>query len=193
MTSIPRLLGTERFHLGVDRPTEHSVLDMWRWTASDLLSNTARGIVAEWLVAVDLGVADGVREEWAAFDLRTPSGVTVEVKSSAYVQRWVQPKPGRPSFRVEPTRAWDRESGYAEVPRRQADVYVFALLAELDRAKVDLLDLRQWKFFVLATSVLDRLAPTQKSISLSNLMRLEPTETAFGGIGKAIDERPRRR
>jgi hypothetical protein len=188
-----RLLGEERFHLGADGPTEYSVLDMWRWTASDLLSNTARGRVAEWIVAVALGVAEGVREEWAPYDLRTKSGITVEVKSSAYVQGWAQAKPSRPSFRIEATRAWDPVAGYEDVARRQAVVYLFALLAEEDRAQVDARDLSQWRFYALATRVLDREVPGQKSIGLSGLEALAPVPAVFGGIAAAIEAATARR
>lgn len=43
---------------------------------ADVISNATRSILAAYLVAQTLGVAaDGVREEWAAFDIETP-GVT---------------------------------------------------------------------------------------------------------------------
>jgi hypothetical protein len=44
--------------------------DFWRWSASDLVSNVARGVFAEFLVAHALGIdVSGVRDSWAAFDL----------------------------------------------------------------------------------------------------------------------------
>lgn len=43
-----------------------------------------RGVVAEFLVACDLGIVDGFRAEWGPWDLETKSGIKVEVKSSAY-------------------------------------------------------------------------------------------------------------
>ena len=49
-----------------------------------------RGVVAEYLVAQALGVAGGVREEWAPYDVDAPGGIRVEVKSAAYIQSWNQ-------------------------------------------------------------------------------------------------------
>ena len=60
-----RFTGSERFHDG-KRAIGFSLLDYWQWSASDLVSNTSRGVVAEFLVASAIGIAGGVREEWAA-------------------------------------------------------------------------------------------------------------------------------
>ena len=44
------------------------------------------------IVASDLGCTDGVRQEWDAYDIETPDGIKVEVKSGAYLQSWSQKK-----------------------------------------------------------------------------------------------------
>src|SRR5436309_1595976 len=88
-----RKTGAERFRsdgkdLGFD------ILSFWQWMCSDLVSNATRGILAEFLVARALGVGrEDIRDEWAAYDIETPDGVKVEVKSSAYIQSWAQQRP----------------------------------------------------------------------------------------------------
>ncbi len=57
------------------RPLGPTLLDFWRWSTSDLVSNATRGKLAEFITAMALGVADGIRAEWDPFDLRTPDGV----------------------------------------------------------------------------------------------------------------------
>jgi hypothetical protein len=161
--------------------------DFWQWACSDLLSNTLRGILAEFLVAKALGVADGVRKEWDAVDVTAPNGTHVEVKSAAYVQSWQQAKPSTISFDIAKKRSWRAESTtYDDQLKRSADVYVFALLTEKDRAKVDPLDLTQWTFHVLATAVLNTKVGDQKTISLAPLLKLNPTVTGFDGLRGAI-------
>jgi hypothetical protein len=61
-----------------------AILRFWQWSASDLASNALRVVVAEFLVAQALGTADSLRPEWEAYDLRSASGATIEVKSAAY-------------------------------------------------------------------------------------------------------------
>jgi len=66
-----------------------SVADYWAWAFSDVVNNTERGKLAEFIVASALGVADGVRSTWEKYDLSF-MGRGVEVKSAAYVQAWHQ-------------------------------------------------------------------------------------------------------
>ena len=53
--------------------------------------------------------------------------------------------------------------------KRQADVYVFALLAHKDKLTINPMNLDQWKFYVLSTAELDRHFNNQKRLSLSGL------------------------
>ena len=42
--------GSERFRAG-GSTLDLSLLDYWRWSTSDLVGNTARGVLAEYIVA----------------------------------------------------------------------------------------------------------------------------------------------
>ena len=140
-----RKSGSERFRDGL-KELDFDLLSFWQWSASDLVSNATRGIVAEYLVARAISAnAEGVRDEWAAYDLETEDGVKVEVKSAAFLQSWYQVRPSRVSFIVPKARAWDPSTNFlSEKPVRQADVYVFALLAHQDKLTIDPMDVGQW-------------------------------------------------
>jgi hypothetical protein len=150
---VSRKTGAEPFRDG-SQSLPFGVRDFWQWSASDLASNATRGRVAEFLVAQALGIADGVRTEWDAYDLRTRTGATVEVKSAAYLQTWSQNILSPISFGIAPTKAWDPKTNTsAKEARRQADVYVFAHLDEKDKTRFDPLDVGQWTFYVLPTAI----------------------------------------
>ncbi|MDG2305284.1 MAG: hypothetical protein P8R42_11640 [Candidatus Binatia bacterium] len=100
-------------------PLDLRLIDFWRWFNSDLVSNTARGILAELLVGSTLGCADGVRQEWAAWDLKTPTAVTVEVKSAAYIQTWHQDRLSTISFDIAPKQAWNPETDEWSAQKRR--------------------------------------------------------------------------
>ena len=138
------VLGDERL-LGI----EASVLDFWRWGFSDLRLNIVRGVLAEFLVAKAIGATGTPKEEWANFDVSTPSGARVEVKASAYWQSWAQRGPSKPIFSGLTARAWREDGSYSESREVRADVFVFALQACRDRAGYDPLDVGQWEFRVL--------------------------------------------
>lgn len=183
--AVSRKTGDESFlHNG--RPIS-PLVDFWRWSDSDLLSNAVRGRIAEYLVALDLGVAQGTRSEWVAFDLQTSDGVAVEVKSASYIQTWAQRRDSAITFDIRKTVAWNADTAtFDNVRRRQAQAYVFALIEHRDRASVDPLNVDQWLFHVLATSILDAKLADQKSLSLAGLLQLQPTVVRFGGIGDAV-------
>jgi hypothetical protein len=186
--TVMRHVGNEPFH-DSGSPLGFDLLSFWQWANSDLVSNATRGILAEYLVAQALGVAaDSVRDEWAAYDLETPDGTRIEVKSAAYIQSWQQPRLSRISFRVSKTLAWDRYSNrYGGESKRHADVYVFALLAHEEQQTLNPLDMSQWEFFILPTVVLNTRERSQHSITLPSLRRLaEPV--SFHELPRAVAE-----
>jgi len=189
---IPRLLpkklgGSERFWIE-GRTTDWRVQEFWQWSTSDLVSNATRGRLAEFIVAKAMGIStDTVRDEWAAYDLTTPEGIKIEVKSAAYLQSWAQNKPSSITFRVRPARAWDPETNrQAPEPCRTADVYVFALLAHQDKISVDPLNLDQWEFYVLSTRAINERKRSQHSITLNSLRRLHSGPVSFGKLRTAV-------
>ena len=186
------LSGEERFH-AAGPVLQYSVLDFWRWAASNLAGNNLRGHLAEFLVARDLGVSAGVRVEWDECDLLTPSGLRVEVKSAAYLQSWKQARPSRISFSIRPSRSWSEGGGWSDTPVRCADAYVFCVLNHQDKNTLDPLNVRQWEFYVVATQTLTLACGGQKQISLKSLLRIPPVRCAYGEIGQAIESvcRPR--
>ena len=176
--------GDERFReRGKDLP--FGLKSFWQWSASDLLSNVTRGVMAEFLVAKAVGLADeSIRKEWDPFDLVTPEGIKVEVKSSAYLQSWTQRELSKVRFPVPKTLAWDYATNkWGTEKARQADVYVFALLAHEDKPTVNPMDLDQWEFYVIPTTTLNVL--DRNSLQIQDLCdHAEPLQ--FGQIREAV-------
>lgn len=181
-----RKMGTEPFHVN-GQALPFRVLDFWQWSSSDLVGNVMRGVLAEYLIACELGVTSGIRVEWDAYDLKTKQGVRIEVKSAAYLQSWYQARLSAISFDIRPTTGWDASTNiYGTVRKRQADVYIFAVLEHKDKATIDPLNVNQWTFYILPTAILDAELPNQKRLSLGGLERLRPLQAKFGEIADAI-------
>jgi hypothetical protein len=158
------------------------------WAYDDLLTNTTRGVLAEYIVAKALGIRDTKRVEWDKYDLNI-NGIGVEVKSAAYVQTWEQTGPSVISFDIGPRTGWDAGSNtYAASPGRSADVYVFCLLTGTNREHVDPLDVAQWTFYVLPTSVLNREVPVQRRIRLEPLIDLGPYKCTYDELNGVIHQ-----
>ncbi len=111
----------------------------------------------------------------------------VEVKSPAYVQSWFQKAHSKITFSGKKSLAWDRESNRQSTEaKRQADVYVFAVLAHQDKTTVNPLNLDQWEFWVLPTKALDERKRSQHSITLKSLRMLCGDCWAFGSLQQAV-------
>jgi hypothetical protein len=189
---VQRMTGGERFVRGTEG-LGFDLQSFWQWAGSDLLSNATRGRVAEYVVGQALRATevDQVREEWAAHDL-TMGTIKVEVKSAAYLQSWYQKKLSSITFKVTKTRAWNAETNEQDaVARRQADVYVFALLAHQDKTTINPLDVEQWEFYVVATRKLDARTRSQHSITLRSLIGLCPQSVNYADLAARVESEAR--
>jgi hypothetical protein len=184
--STTRKTGEEEF-LSKGETADFNLLSFWRWSASDLVSNATRGILAEFLVAQALGLATGVRAEWDSYDLQLEDGRTIEVKSAAYLQTWKQKALSLISFGIAPTTAWNpTTSEFGSEKKRQADLYVFCLLETKEQDKLNPMDLDQWVFYALPTTALDAACPTQGSIGFNALLKLDPVICRYAELADVV-------
>ncbi len=184
------LTGNEEFTL---HGTNTGILikDFWSWAYSDLIVNTQRGVMAEFLVYSSLSnvpLNTQLRENWLPFDVTSPSGRRIEVKSAAYIQAWTPENIfAQIRFDIGKKLAWDNETAaYASEPKRNCDLYVFCLFTAKTK-DVSILNLDYWDFYVLPTSVLDKKVPEQSRIALSSLLKLDPVKTDYDGLGAVIE------
>lgn len=161
--------------------------DFWAWNSSDLLNNTLRGALAEFIVASALGIDTTVsRQDWTAYDLLSPSGRKIEVKCSAYLQSWNPERLSKIQFSIRPARSWDAENDFSADLKRWSDLYVFCLYASKDRSETPL-QLERWEFYVLPTEVLNQRCGNQKSITLNSLLSLHPVKVTYEDLQETIE------
>jgi len=111
------------------------------------------------------------------------------VKSSAYIQTWVQKKYSNLSFGIRPTQAWNQsDNTYEQTRKRQADVYVFCVFNCKEQDVANPLDIAQWEFHVLSAKKMDSILPKQKTISLSGVLKIDAKKTDYAGLLQAIHE-----
>ena len=161
----------------------------WQWAFSDFLTNSLRGVLAEYIVAQAIECTNKPRVEWDAYDLITDTGVKIEVKSSAYLQSWQQLRPSTIRFDIASKRGWNAETNiYAMESTRAANIYVFCVFMEQDRKRADPLDLTQWFFLVCTTAWLNEHFPAQKSVSLSVLEQAGLSRIDFYSLRENYDK-----
>jgi hypothetical protein len=181
-TPVAPLGGDERFG-----EMTCSVLDFWRWGFSDLRTNIVRGVLAEFLVAKAVGDPSPLRNAWDNFDVTTPSGIRVEVKSSAYLQSWRQRDVSRLSFTGLLGREWSAVTNELAPERTlRADVYVFAIHICRKPEDYDPLRVDQWVFHVATAGLLRAVG--SRSVSKAFLDRYAPQEYRLHELAAAIEE-----
>ncbi|WP_422005792.1 hypothetical protein [Roseivirga pacifica] len=165
-----------------------NILDFWQWNQSDLIENRNRGILAEFLVMKGLDLKSETRLEWDAYDFKTENGLKIEVKSASYIQAWRQKKLSSISFNIKKTKALLEDNNYANSPERQADIYILCLLHHKDQTTINPMDLKQWRFYLVTKTVLDKELLDQKTLSLSTLKLLPHKSCDFYGLKSCFKE-----
>jgi len=184
---ITRKTGQELF-LSKNDSKKIKLVEFWQWSTSDLLTNTTRAILAEYIVATDLGVDGELRNDWESYDLTSKNGIKIEVKASAYIQTWHQTKLSTISYSIKPATKYNPlKNRFDGIPQRHSDYYVFCLLHHKNKETINPLNLDQWTFYILSTRTLDKELPNQKTISLGRLLKLNPIECKYGEINELLN------
>ncbi|MFJ2186710.1 hypothetical protein ACIOJE_01940 [Kitasatospora sp. NPDC087861] len=178
-TELTPLQGSETFR-GTDAGT---VLDFWRYAMPDLRTNTTRGLLAEFLVHRAVGAVQR-NTEWESFDVLTPDGLRIEVKTSAYLQSWGQRRLSEIRFSRLRGRTWTPEDGESAEQSYNADIYVFALHTALTHPEYDPLDTGQWEFYVASRATIE--ATGQASLGLAAVRRFCGNATSYQGLAGRI-------
>lgn len=161
-----------------------SVIYFWRFAMNDLRTNSVRGYLAEFLVARAVG-STASRVEWDPWDVTAPDGTRVEVKSSGFLQAWVQKKLSRPTFRVAPAYGWDTATGdWSTEQGFNADAYVFCLHSATTHAEYDPLAVSQWRFYVAGRASIAGRAGA--SMGLTALAGVAGDPMPYSGLREAI-------
>lgn len=193
---IEQKTGDERLTFN-DRETGFKLIDFWQWSVSDLVSNATRGRFAEFIVASAIKCnLEIIRDEWSPYDLTSPEGIKIEVKSASYLQSWFQRDFSKISFSIKAARIWDSETNrHGTTSSRQSDVYVFCLLKHKDQLTLNPMNLDQWEFYVISTLKINNYTRSITSITLKSLQNLT-SPIAYDQLRQAIvetHERPENR
>jgi hypothetical protein len=154
---------------GIDKVT---IKDFWQWTYSDLLISKNRDDIGLFLVANALELTKLPRINWGKVDLRYRKK-KIAVRTSGYIQSWKQKKPKRISFDISPKTGIDAKKIDSMTFRnREPEIYIFCVMNEKDVRKANVLDLNQWDFYIVKTSQLDELFPTNRKLGMRPLKQL---------------------
>jgi len=187
---VKKLCGQEAFrNTGGKRFT---VAEFWQYGFSNLNSNVLRGALAEFIVENALKDAKDltVRNPWGDFDVETSHGKTVEVKCCSYLQDWDQKELSKVVWSGLKAKQLYWSSAVGEFPTKppdyKSDIYVLALLEHQDPTTLDILNMDQWRFYVLLKERLKEITKNGGSITLQRLEKSGISPVGFSELGNRI-------
>ena len=133
-------------------------------------------------------IPDQPRVEWDAYDFVAKIDgrkVSIEVKSSAYVQSWEQRRYSNLQFNIRSTRKPDPDKpGTYSGERCRADIYVFcALVRKNVSGHAAALNTDNWRFRVIRQ---ERFRCDQKTIAWSSLNQFAPERVRYEHLRQRI-------
>ena len=162
-----------------------NALSFYRWAFGDLTEQDSDiGILAEYLVGDLLGCLPPTRKVNAPFDLKTKSGMTIEVKATTHKRE----KKGR-----TPYYCWDVSTQSEALKGNSpiADVWVFLIATfprETSRSPriAQAFNTKNWSCFLVSGEKL-RTAGCTRYVSESTLRRLEVEAFPLGELKKRFN------
>lgn len=167
-----------------------TVEDFWIWGYSDMLTNVVRNTFAEFLVGFALGRLHTPKsgQDSIGFHYRDRQ---VMVKAAAFVQSNPdQKKKSKVNFDIR-QRVGKGTSDSRTL--RTSDCYVFCLYAygnyqDKDAARNALIDVDNWKFYVIPTTLLNEQVPDKKTVGIGWMEEFCPDGAVqFSDLKRRID------
>ncbi len=114
--------------------------DFVKWAYGNLLNNTTRAVVGEYLVHKALDSSTRQRIDWDAYDILYKC-FKIEVKSSGYLQTWnKERKYSKITFDIRKKDPWlSKKNEYLGKACRYSDLWIFCVHNEKDIKKQILL------------------------------------------------------
>lgn len=164
------------------------VKDFVNWAYGNLLDNTTRGVVAEYLVHKALNSSTTNRINWDGYDILYKN-IKIEVKASGYIQHWN--KKGQYSkirFDISKKNPWLAEHNkWLGRVCRYSDIWIFCVHKEKDFDQANALDESQWIFYCTTSKWLDKNFADQKNVSLKVIIKIGLESVNYKNLKKHID------
>ena len=165
-----------------------TMLDFWKYQYSNIYD--MQEYIAEFIVGKALGIDEPMnRDGWTLWDIDY-QGKRIEVKQTSYYHSWQEKIANgkisqQRTFSITPAFARYKDSTTSY--ERQNDIYVFCLNIGTNEEESYPLDMANWEFYVVPTSVInENCTPAQKSISLGKVRKLAPL-TKYEELKNVID------
>ena len=181
------MTGLENFEFN-GKKLDYNFVDFWRFHYSNIYD--IQGRIAEFIVAKALDIHESQNDQyWTLWDL-TYKGLRIEVKETSYYHSFN--KEGKVSqYRsfgiTKANGSYDPKISGNNEFCRQNDVYVFCLNTGYTKEESYPLNLNNWEFYIVPTTVINEKCGDNKTISLNRIKSLGYMAVPYDRIRETID------
>lgn len=186
---VKKLSGNENF-----KNETFSVLDFWQYGFSNLNSNVLRGSLAEFIVENALKEKEeiGIRNPWGDFDILYKDK-KIEVKCSSYLQDWDQKELSKIVFSGLKAKDlyWSSAVGEFNNDKKKdykADIYILCLVDHKNPETLNLLDLKQWSFYILTREELKNTSNNSNTITITKLEKNKVIPVEYNNLKNYVNK-----
>jgi hypothetical protein len=167
--------------------TNMTMLDFWKFQYSSIYD--IQGSIAEFIVAKALECENPYnREYWTLFDVLYRN-IRIEVKESSYYHAWNKDDKVSMSrnFGITKANSQYEQPNKENKYERQNDIYVFCLNTGFTKNDAYPLNLNNWEFYIIPTSIINEKCKDNKTISLVKIKKLGYAPIPYDKIKEEID------
>ena len=177
--------GNEKFKVD-DKDLDFGILEFWKYKYSNIYN--MQEVIAEFIIEKALGLTESQNTDyWTLFDILY-RGYRIEVKETGYYHSWNED--GKVSL-VRNFGITKANSSYDSLEKenkyeRQNDIYVFCLNTGTTRETSNPMNINNWEFYIIPTSVINEKCRNNKQISLGKVRKIAK-QVKYVKIKETID------
>lgn len=177
--------GNEKFIVD-GKDLEFGILDLWKYKYSNIFN--MQEVIAEFIVEKALGLTKSQNTDyWTLFDILYRN-YRIEVKETGYYHSWNED--GKISqvrnFGISKANSSYEEQETENKFERQNDIYVFCLNTGTTKETSNPMNLNNWEFYIVPTSIINEECGNNKHISLGKVRKLAK-QIKYTEIKETID------
>lgn len=177
--------GTEKFQFN-DKDLDFGIIDFWKSKYSNIYN--MQDVIAEFIVEKALGIDEAQNTNyWTLYDILY-RGYRIEIKETSYYHPWNEN--GKISnqrmFGISKANSSYESSEKENKFERQNDIYVFCLNTGTTKETSNPMNLNNWRFYIVPTSIINKECGDNKKISLERVRKLTK-ELSYEKIKETVD------
>lgn len=179
------MIGNEKFILNNSK-LDFGILDFWIYKYSNIYN--MQEVIAEFIVEKALKIEKSYNTDyWTLFDILYRN-CRIEIKETSYYHPWNEngKVSNQRTFGITKANSNYEDNGIENKFERQNDIYVFCLNTGTTKESSNPMNLNNWEFYIVPTSIINEKCGNNKTINLNRVRQLTKA-VSYDNLKESID------